>query len=269
MIIDPAGLLRDGFLLILASQIDDIEMARKAMNNRLFQLTNDKPDKDGERRGLGYTDDHPNVLKVKIVADQLEKVETVAENQLKKYMANSIWADWLKTAPGVGEKTLGRLLAATGDPYWNTLYQRPRTVGELWRYCGYDVENGQARKRRKGQKANWSAEARMRAWNVAKSCEYQSAGTRYRDIYNERRAIDEDAVHNYPCVQCGTKKKDGSPGNPVEGGTPLKLGHKRGRALRAVAKEVLRDLWIEARAHYETQGMSAEQYDYGRVSVAA
>lgn len=246
-----AGLLYDPLLLVLATQLDDLETTRIATSNRLYQLTNNQPDKDEKFRGLGYAEDHPDVLKVSVVKDQIIAVEKLAISQLEKHMAGTIWANWQENSHGVGEKTLARLLAATGDPYWNTLYQRPRTVSELWRYCGYDVVDGQSRKRRKGEQAKWSFEARKRGRVVASSVEKQSYG-KYREVYNERRKVDEDAVHLYRCPQCVHGGKASEPG------TPLKKGHQQARALRAVAKTVLQDLWIEARGYYAERGLAAD-----------
>lgn len=98
-----------------------------------------------------------------------------------------------------------------------------------------------APKRQRGQKANWSEEARKRAWLIATSCVKAPAGSKYRTVYDETRAKYADAVHKTPCVRCGPK------GKPAEIGSLLPPAHQHARALRAIAKEVLRDLWIEAR----------------------
>lgn len=49
------------------------------------------------------------------------------------------------------------------------------------------------------------------------------------------------AVHRVPCHRCGPA------GRPALIGSPLSDGHKDARALRLVAKAVLRDLWMAAR----------------------
>jgi len=60
-------------------------------------------------------------------------------------------------------------------------------------------------------------------------------------VYDTTRAKYADVIHNASCVRCGPA------GKPALVGSPLSDGHKHARALRAIAKEVLRDLWIEAR----------------------
>lgn len=52
------------------------------------------------------------------------------------------------------------------------------------------------------------------------------------------------AVHQMPCIRCGPA------GKPAPAGSPLSDGHKHARALRAVAKAVLKNMWREARAFH-------------------
>jgi hypothetical protein len=108
-----------------------------------------------------------------------------------------------------------------------------------------------APKRQRGQKSNWSEDARKRAWLIAASCVKQPPETRWRKVYDETRAKYADALHNTECVRCGPK------GKPAQTGTPLSLGHQHARGLRAIAKEILKDLWLESRTIH--QSMNQEQ----------
>ncbi len=99
---------------------------------------------------------------------------------------------------------------------------------------------GVAAKRRRGQRANWNAEAKSRAYLIAESC-MKNTRSPYRAVYDAGRAKYADAVHPVECPQCGPR------GKPAPAGSPLSLGHQHARALRLVAKAVLRDLWIESR----------------------
>jgi hypothetical protein len=155
---------------------------------------------------------------------------------------------------------------------------RPRTVSELWAYAGMHVVDvdipgdhssgdtqmltavgeqtgghpdqrahdahrrhvGMAAARKRGQLANWNAEARMRAYLVAAQCVKQPDGTVWRDVYTAGRAKYADAVHRAPCVRCGPS------GKPAVIGSPLNPGHCHARAIRLVAKGILRELWREA-----------------------
>jgi hypothetical protein len=261
--LDP-GYLSDPLLNILAAQVDDLETARVANENRYRQLIRVGTDSDGLERGLGLPETDPEVMRAKMVLDGLHRVENQAISQMEAHMAASKWGPFLAQAPGVGEKSLARLLSAIGDPYWHVRDQKPRTVGQLWRYCGYDVIEGSpgqaddethaggagvARVRRKGQKIRWSPEARKRAFVIAKSCRYQPSDTRYRAIYLATRAKYEDAIHKAPCVRCGPE------GKPALTGSALSKAHKDGRALREVSKRLLQDLYAEAERLYKEAGL--------------
>ena len=139
--------------------------------------------------------------------------------------------------PGVGLKQAGRLLAVTGDPAWNSLHERPRTLAELWAYCG--LVPGQ--KRRTGVVDNWSAEAKMRVWLISQSTLKMPKGTPWRDLWDRRRAATVGRVHATDCVRCGPK------GHPAKAGTPWSLAHAKGDADRYVAKRLLREMWREAK----------------------
>lgn len=242
-----SALLYDPLLKILATQVDDLEGLRIASENRYRQLTSDEVDADEKTRGLGLPEDDRDVLRVRASIDGLRELEEDAIKQLQRHMKQTPWADWLKEATGVGEKSLARLLASTGDPYWNTLHNRPRQVSELWSFCGYGDALRQVKQ--KGQKVNWSPEAKKRLWIIADVCKRQSEDTKYRKVYLETRARYEEAVHERVCVRCGPK------GKPAQPGSPLSKGHQQGRALRAISKQILLDLWLEARAlHAERSG---------------
>lgn len=302
---DQTGLLFDPLLKVLASQVDDLETLRIANSNRFGMLTRTAVDDDGIRRGLGLPEDHRDVKRMALTLESLAAVEKQAISQLQSHMRRSVWGPWIKDATGVGEKQLARLLGEIGDPYWNTLHARPRTVSELWAYSGYhtlaashsssdtqirgadgtqlstghrsleaqmnrasgtqlpvghaacETQGGPADgtprtapKRQRGQKANWSEEARKRAWLIATSCVKAPSGSKYRTLYEDTRAKYADAVHNTPCVRCGPK------GKPAEVGSLLPPAHQHARALRAIAKEVLKDLWIEARRLHEERNQS-------------
>lgn len=256
----------DPATMMLAVQVDDLEAARIAMQHR-YQLLTRPPemrDKDGRSRGLGLPPGHPSVssfaetldgrdahvwaegpdgrqLRLTVHHGGLRSLEKRAVAQLQKAVRESVWWPWLQTAPGVGEKTLARLLAATGDPRWHYPQARTRTLSELRAYCGLDVRDGQAPRRRRGEVSNWSDGARMRLWNIAVPCMKQPDGTRYRDVYTLARLRYADAVHDTMCPRCGPK------GRPAPAGSPISDGHRHARGLRAVMKAVLLDVWLEAR----------------------
>jgi hypothetical protein len=260
-------ILADRVLGLLAASVDDLEGTRKSLANRYRQLTRAESDSDGHQRGFGLTDLDPAVMQIRVLLAAIagEKldgsggIEHQAVLNLGRQMRkHDLWKAWAKNQKGIGEKQFARLLAAIGDPYWNDLYDRPRTVSELWAYAGLhvvhpadqpendaqgDVVGGVAPKRARGQKANWSDEARMRVWNIAGSC--LKARGDYGDVYYRAKGKYAEAVHPAPCVRCGPA------GKPAQVGSPLSDGHKHARALRIVSKEILKDLWRAARALHE------------------
>lgn len=252
-------ILIDPTLLMAAQVVDDLERTRIANENRLRQMTRDVEDSDGNERGFGLDESHPDVARLAGIVTAIADLEHQAVLGLQRAMRRHPLGAWVKAQKGVGEKQAARLLAAVGDPYWNTLHGRPRTVSELWAYCGLhtlpaghvrtDTQEARAdgdklrdpghqstdahihptqvaARRRKGQRANWSTDAKMRAYLVAVSC-MKAPGSPYRDVYLARR---ERTSATHP------------------GWTP---GHSHNDALRITAKAILRDLWVASRDLYE------------------
>jgi hypothetical protein len=122
-----------GLLRVAADVLDDLERSRIANENRLRQLLHDG---DG---GYGLSIGDPQVVPIATVVDGLAKLEHQAVLALQRELRKHPLGPWVKRTVGVGEKQGARLIAAIGDPYWNTLYDRPRTVSELWAFCGLHV----------------------------------------------------------------------------------------------------------------------------------
>lgn len=228
----------------LTGQVDDLEELRIALDNRyrIMVTPRDELDKDGVARGFGIPVDNVELLgPIKAVKDGTAALETVAVRAIEKYMRDGPWRTWLdsKRTKGVGAKQLARLLGAIGDPYWHGAEDRPRMVSELWSYCGYAVVDGVAPRRKRGEKSNWSEDARKRAWLIATSC--VKSGGYYREVYDRAKLKYANAVHTHECIRCGPS------GKPAQIGSPISDGHRHARALRAVAKKVLQDLWRESR----------------------
>lgn len=250
------SLVADSLLLIYADALDDLERVRIATENRVRSLR--------QVKGL---DGSPEVDRMDAMVAGLRVLEHGAELELKRALRKHPLGPWIKATVGIGEKQGGRLLAAIGDPATR------RTVSQLWAYCGYHVlpagqasldahggraggesssnpgqegpgahgaTAGVAPTRKRGQKSNWNGDAKMRAYLVAEAC-MKKRHSPYRIIYDNGRAKYADALHSTECRRCGPA------GKPAAAGTPLNDGHKHARALRLVAKAVLRDLWIEAR----------------------
>jgi hypothetical protein len=245
-VISKLGSLHDPTLDMAAAIVDDLERTRMANANRLEVMTRTKPDEDGVMRGWGLDESHPDVARLAALVAGLKRLEDDAVLNLQRVMRKHPLNEWRKRNKGAGEKQTARLLAAIGDPYWNTADDCPRTVSGLWRYCGYDPVDasnpGQgapdtpsrdarvARRRQKGQPCNWSAKAKSRAYLMAESClKQKKAQGPLQLAYEERRA--HTAVTHPEWT----------------------AGHSHNDALRVTAKEILKQLWREAKAINERE----------------
>lgn len=195
--------VHDALLLILADALDDLERVRIATENRVRSLS--------QVKGM---EGSPEQQKMEQLAASIAALEHQATLDLKRAMRAHPLGAWVKRTVGVGEKQAARLLAAIGDP---ATRENP---AKLWAYCGFHVIDGKRPRRRRGERANWSNTAKMRARLIAESCIKQSHSP-YRAAYDRERAkwADRDT-------------------------TDL---HKHNHALAVVAKAVLLDIWKEAR----------------------
>lgn len=165
-------------------------------------------------KGLGGTRAEATLADL---VDVLARAEHDATLSLRRAMRQHPLGGWVKRNVGIGEKQGARLLAAIGDPAWNAAEKRwRRGPYELYAYCGLAPEQ----KRRRGVKSNWNATAKMRAHLCAESC-MKTMHSPFRAVYDRER------------VKWAERETSDL--------------HKHNHALRVVAKEILKDLWREAR----------------------
>lgn len=270
----PVGpLLDDPTLTLLADRLDGIEALRIGESNRFRQLTRTEEDSDGEQRGFGLSLDLPVVQRL---ADGLAALkcpkataplttrggygccqEHRAEADLVMQLREHPLSSFQDRYRGLGEKQFARLLGSIGDPYWNGLHNRPRTVSELWAYSGLRVDDFQAVRRAKGQRANWSTTVKTRGYLVAEALmkaghpengergEFDPVADYFRQCYDVYKAKHAGSVHPTECKRCGPA------GKPAQPGSPRSAGHIHAMALRYVEKQLLKELWIAARDVYQ------------------
>jgi hypothetical protein len=191
-----------------------------------------EPDKDGIDRGFHLTAEHPSIQVLESLFKGLEANEHQIILALQKAMRKHPLGEWQRQATGVGEKQLARLLGTIGDPYLRESFTEegvheitPRTVSQLWAYCGMHVVDGASPKRKKGEQLNFKIDARMRCYLIATSCIKQSDSP-YRKIYDDRRA---HTLVTHP---------------------DWTLGHSHNDALRLIGKAILKDLWVASREYH-------------------
>lgn len=242
-------------LLIAAESLDDQERMRIALENRVRDMIDTK--------GLIPRPFWDNALGAAKAAEHQMTLEL--QRELRKLPLHP----WIKGTIGIGEKQSARLLAAIGDPSVRperdedgelTGEMVPRTVGQLWAYCGFHVVNGAAPKRRKGVQGNWNETARMRARLIAESA--QKSGVRQIDGCDDDEGYDLDhrvAITPYGQVYLDSRSQDADLDS-----TNL---HKHNRALRKVAKTILKDMWIESNKLTDSH-VRAETHPGGAIGPA-
>lgn len=253
--------LADPFLALAADVLDDAERTRIANENRLRQLTRSEPDSDGEERGFGLDESHPDVARLATIVDMLAKVEHQSALNLQKMLRQHPLGPWVKAQKGIGEKQAARLLAIVGDPYVNEQTGEIRTVSQLWSYCGH---GDPSRRKFKGMTQAdlfrlGNPTAKSRLWLI--SCAVLKAGggeekaTGAADstqgapslaaVYYHRKRATVGREHARECVRCGPS------GKPAQIGSPWSDAHRHADALRVLGKEILRQLWLEAKRIHE------------------
>ena len=195
------------------------------------------------------------------MGDALVETEKIVVKALEKRMRSIVGPHmqaFLET-PGIGDKTLARLLGEIGHPviafpaHWA---ERPdakgtvadpkrvlvqdepfeRMVSQLWTYCGYGDAKNQRRKGMTQEEAFLCGNPRAKSlvYLMSSNCMKRTgepdkngvakARSPYRNVYEETKAHYE------------TVRPEWTP------------GHRNSAALRKCSKEILKDLWIAAKA---------------------
>ena len=198
MMKNTAPEIQDSILNIrfASSALEDNEKMLFAAQNRLRTMTTFEPDSDGVVRGHGFPEDHPTVVRQKVLVEAYADLVDGDVKALQKAMKSNPLYGWTKAQKGVGDKQIARLIALIGDPYWREVdlineYDAPvtmrdgtvveaggvrypagpRTLRQLWAFAGLHTdENGDAVRRKKGVQANWNNSIKTRAWLVIDSC---------------------------------------------------------------------------------------------------
>lgn len=255
--------LADPTLALAADVLDDLETVRIANENRLRQLTRSGEDADGEERGFGLDESHPDVAKLSALVQMLADAEHQGVLNLNRTLRRHPLGPWVKGQKGVGEKTAARLLAVIGDPYINSQTGQPRTVSQLWSYCGH---GDPSRTKFKGMSQDdlfrlGSPLAKKRVWLIATAILKAGGGEERAKggadsisrspslaaTYYLRKSATEGREHAAECKRCGPS------GSPALPGSPWSDAHRHADALRIVGKEFLRQLWLESKRIHEEQ----------------
>lgn len=209
-----------------ARQLWDVQRTRVALAQRVGAM---------QRDGLA----EPWRLPLVTARDDLAATEHAIDLQLIRLARQHFLSGWIQQAPGIGLPGLARLLAVTGP------LDRFATVARLWAYLGMHVDQGgMAPRRRRGQKAPWSAQGRVVCHQLATSI-VRVRGGRYRLAYDRKKteylARPRLGPSACPFGQTHTNRK----------GVILTCGlmHAHVAAMRYAVKTLLRDLWVAWRTY--------------------
>ena len=215
--------------------------------------TTTDPDEDGEVRGFGLGATHPAVI-----TQQAGRTESSRWRKCRSRRSRRLCADtpsglgsWLKRASGSSKPRVFWRLSVTRT---GTLL---RTDRDPWQSCGRTavLHRGKAPARDSEQLVHGREDARLE-----RCAEHHQVGGPWRDLWDERRAHTEEALHTDVCVRCGPS------GKPAQPGSPKSLAHLKADADRYVSKRLLRELWREAR---KLHGVVADDDGMAPYPVAA
>jgi len=202
-----------------ARQLWDVQEARVAMTQRVGAM---------QRDGLA---DHWR-LPLAAATAELAATEHAIDLQLVRLARQHFLSEWVLSAPGIGLRGFARLLAVTGS------LDRFATVSRLWAYLGMHVVDGTAPRRRRGQRANWSAQGRVVCRQLAASIVRVRRGP-YREAYDRKKAEylarPRSGASACPFGQTHTNRKRET--------VACGLNHAHSAAMRYAVKLLLRDLW--------------------------
>jgi len=217
-------------LRIWSEMLEDTMRLRIATSNRIARGA------DGTETNAVKTVDEAPYLAHLAALERAEHDVVLAMKRCYRKTVDPAIIEWQKTATGIGERLLARLLGVIGHPVQTTRHHwegdgadrvlvddgpYTRRVSDLWSYCGH---GDATRKRRAGMDkddamAMGSPRAKMLTHLLAESCIKQPRSP-YRVVYDARREATTD-----------------------RGWTP---GHSHNDALRITAKAILKDLWLAA-----------------------
>lgn len=197
----------------------DIQKMRIMSGNRLNQLRRDGMDPQRAQVMQDWVD------------ERLVSIEKDIKKMATKYVEEEeIWS-WLNEVKGIGPVISACLIS------WIKPIKRFDTVSSLWAYCGQDVRDGMAPRKKKGEKVNWNPRLRTLCWKISDSF-VKSKGP-YRDEYDRAKAFYRAKFPDQ--VDTGEKTRRGT---PIMQYTDL---HIHNMAKRKAVKLFLSHFWVKWR----------------------
>lgn len=147
----------------------------------------------------------------KKLAAQAELFENLERNSLsiiRDMLKEHPISKWLQSVRGCGPTMSGVLISEID-------IHRAKTPSSIWRYCGLHVINGEAARRRKGQKLDYNPWLKSKVLKVLGECMIKASTdpktgepTKYRSIYdNYKNRLKSQRVHCKACDGTGEAKQ--------------------------------------------------------------
>jgi hypothetical protein len=187
----------------LARQLWDVQKVRIMTSNRVGAMERDDLPVEWRHAMQAH------------VAD-LHKTERALDRQLGRLARQHFIADWILAQPGIGLPGFARLLAITGslDNFSN--------VAKLWHYLGLHVVDGEAPRKRRGERVSFSPQGRVLCRQLAESIVKVGRGP-HREAYDRKKEY------------YTTNRPDWTP------------ARRHNAAMRYAIKELVKQMWLEWR----------------------
>lgn len=211
-------------LALVVRQFYAVQDMRKAMSNRIQAY-----------HRLGYYAKHAGE-----VYDRTKELEDYISGVVAGMVKHEpIYQAWLQHVRGIGPTLSASLITRIGS------IDRFETVSSLWAYSGLDVRDGRARKRRRGEKANWNADLGMLVAYKIPSQFIMATSSFGRKLYDQYKAFYE-ATHEEKCPiwsHPDAKVNEAGTRATLNGKGCSRKGHIDNMAKRKVGKVFLACLW--------------------------
>lgn len=157
-------------------------------------------------------------LPMRAQRDGLEGLESAIEKQLERLAKQHPMSPWIATeAKGMSHRTFALLFGITGP------LDRFATVSKLWHYLGMHVDQGEAPRKRRGEKLSYSPQGRTRCYLIGEAIVKVGGGGKYRALYDAKKAYYEAERVDWPQIR------------------------RHRAAMRYAVKAMLKDMWVEWR----------------------
>lgn len=156
---------------------EEKDYEKKYTDKQLFALWKQAIDK-----GLVSDDEVSYLAKIQEVQKNAEKYEALYKNLMQDYVEKEpIYQVFLSHIRGISSVLSANLLKEFG------YCEKAPHISSLWKYTGFAVVNGEAPKRKKGEKLDFSIRLRTMCWKISDSFVKQRTPF-YRDIYDREKA---------------------------------------------------------------------------------